>query len=67
MSDKTEGKGIGRRAFFRAVGTGAVAGAAITALAPGAAEAKPENADERKKARYRETDHIKTYYQTNRL
>jgi hypothetical protein len=67
MSDKTEGKGIGRRAFLRAVGTGAAAGAAIATLTPAAAEAKAENVEERKKARYRETDHVKTYYRTNRL
>ena len=57
-------KTLGRRGFFRLLGTGVAAGAA----APFAREATAdsENADEKRKARYRETDEVKTYYRVNR-
>lgn len=66
MTGKTESKGVARREFLRNVGVGSAAGVATVALGSGPAAAKPENADERKKARYRESDHVKTYYKTNR-
>ncbi len=55
---------VGRRQFFRALG----AGAAVTAVAPLATEAvaDSESNDEKRKARYRETDEVKTYYRVNR-
>ncbi len=56
-----------RRGFFKAAATGAV-GAAVAApvlLAGGEAEAR-QSAEERKKRRYQETDHVRTYYETNR-
>lgn len=55
---------LGRRQFFRALG----AGVAATATAPLAAEALAdgESDDERRKARYRESDEVKTYYRVNR-
>ena len=55
---------VGRRDFLRALG----AGAAVTAVAPLVNEAKAdtENNDEKRKARYKETDHVKTYYRVNR-
>ena len=56
---------VGRRAFLRVLG----AGATVAAAAPlGAAEAKAdtETNDEKRKARYRETDHVKTFYRVNR-
>lgn len=62
--DKTEG--VARRDFLRAAGLGAAATAAVAVAAPAKVEAA-ENAQERKKARYKETDHVKTYYATNRL
>jgi len=54
---------VGRRQFFRAIG-GVVAGAA----APLAQEAlaDSESDDEKRKARYRESDKVKTYYRVNR-
>jgi hypothetical protein len=55
---------FGRRGFFRLLGTGAAAGA-IAPLARGA-RADNENADEKRKARYRESDEVKTYYRVNR-
>ena len=57
---------LGRRDFLRAMGAGA--GLAITATAPlatGAAAAESEA--EQKKARYKETDHVKAYYKVNRF
>jgi hypothetical protein len=55
---------VGRREFLRAVGVGAAAAAA----APLATEAKAdtESNDEKRKARYKESDHVKTYYRVNR-
>ena len=34
--------------------------------APKKAWAKPETKEERKRSRYKETDHVKRYYETNR-
>jgi hypothetical protein len=61
---KSEPKTVGRRDFLRALG----AGAGVAVAAPLATEAKADsesNADKRK-ARYRETDHVKTFYRVNR-
>ena len=65
--DKTQNRTrVARRDFLRALGAGA--GVAATAAAPLASVAKAdsENNDEKRKARYKETDHIKTYYRVNR-
>jgi hypothetical protein len=53
-----------RRDFLKALG----AGAAITAAPPLAAEARAdsENGEEKRKARYKETDDVKAYYRVNR-
>ncbi len=58
--------GVGRRDFLRALGAGA--GVAATAAAPlaTAAKADSENNDEKRKARYKETDHVKAFYRVNR-
>jgi len=58
---KTE---VCRREFLRVAGVGAAA-AAATPLAT-AAKADTENNDEKRKARYNETAHVKKYYQVNR-
>ena len=57
---------VARRDFLRVLGAGA--GVADTAAAPlaGAAKADTENNDEKRKARYKETDHVKTFYRVNR-
>jgi hypothetical protein len=61
---KTERKTpVGRRQFFRAVG--GVAAAAVAPLAPDAL-ADSESDDDKRKARYRESDEVKTYYRVNR-
>ena len=55
---------VGRREFLRVLG----AGATVAAAAPLATEAKAdtETNDEKRKGRYKETDHVKTYYRVNR-
>lgn len=57
-------KQVGRRGFFRLVGTGV----AVGAIAPVAREAvaDSESDSDKRKARYRETDEVKTYYRVNR-
>ena len=62
---KSQGKlTFGRRQFFRVLGAGAAAGA----IAPLASEAQAdsESNDEKRKARYRESDEVKTFYRVNR-
>ncbi len=64
---KPEGKPtVGRREFLRVLGAGA--GVAATAAAPLATSAKAdtENNDEKRKARYKESDHVKMFYAVNR-
>jgi hypothetical protein len=56
--------GLGRRQFLRNVGVGAAAAAA--APLAGGALADTETNDEKRKARYKETDHVKAYYRVNR-
>jgi len=55
---------MGRRGFLRALGVGAAAGAAAP-LATGAV-ADSESSDEKRKPRYRESDHVKAYYRVNK-
>ena len=57
-------RNVGRRDFLRALGVGA--GAAATAPLATAAKADSETNDEKRKARYKETDHVKAYYRVNR-
>ena len=57
-------KSVGRRRFFRLIGTGVAAGATVP-LATGAS-ADSEKEDEKRKARYRESDEVKAYYRVNR-
>ncbi|HEY7458272.1 MAG TPA: twin-arginine translocation signal domain-containing protein [Xanthobacteraceae bacterium] len=55
---------VGRREFLRTLGAGA--GLAATAAVPLVTEAEAAESDaDRKKARYRETDHVKTFYRVN--
>ncbi len=58
---------VGRRDFLRKVGVGAVgAGATLAGPLVTPAQADSETNDEKRKARYQETDHVKTYYRVNR-
>jgi hypothetical protein len=56
---------VGRREFLRVLGAGAGA-AAVAPTLSGEARADSENDQEKRKARYKETDHIKAYYRVNR-
>ena len=55
---------VGRRDFLRALGAGAGVAAAAGAL-PTSARADSESNDEKRKSRYRETEHVKTFYRVN--
>lgn len=58
---KTE---VGRREFLRVAGVGAAAVAATPLVTE--AKADTENADEKRKARYKESEHVKAFYKVNR-
>jgi hypothetical protein len=61
---KSEKNTVARRDVLRALGGGvAVAGAAPLASV---AKADSETNDEKRKARYRETEEVKTFYRVNR-
>lgn len=55
---------LGRRGFLRTLGVGSVAVAAP--LVTDVAHADTETEDEKRKARYKETDHVKKFYSVNR-
>ena len=58
---------VGRRNFLRKVGIATVgAGATLATPLMVPAQADSENNDEKRKARYQETDHVKRYYRVNR-
>ncbi|MHC2335393.1 twin-arginine translocation signal domain-containing protein [Bradyrhizobium sp. USDA 4454] len=65
---KDERKTIaGRRDFLRKAGIGAIgAGATLATPLIAPAKADSETDDEKRKARYKETDHVKAYYRVNR-
>jgi hypothetical protein len=65
QQDKAQNKQVARRDFLRVLGAGAGAAAAAAPIAT-AARADTETNDEKRKARYKETDHVKTYYRVNR-
>ena len=62
--DKEKKTKVGRREFLRAMGAGA--GLAAAAPLASGAKADTENNDEKRKARYQETAHVKTFYRVNR-
>jgi hypothetical protein len=55
---------VGRREFLRVLGAGATVAAAVPLA--GEAKADTETNDEKRKARYKETDHVKAFYRVNR-
>jgi anaerobic selenocysteine-containing dehydrogenase len=67
MSKPNSDTKLDRRGFLKGIGTGA-AGAATVAAGVGAASPvfAAENAADKRKVRYRESDHVKKYYATNR-
>jgi hypothetical protein len=56
---------VGRREFLRTLGAGATVAVAAAPLV-GEARADTESNDEKRKSRYKETEHVKTYYRVNR-
>jgi hypothetical protein len=56
---------VGRRDVLRAFAAGASVAVAVGGAATPAA-ADSESDAEKRKARYRETDHVKTFYRVNR-
>ncbi|MFZ2135479.1 MAG: formate dehydrogenase [Xanthobacteraceae bacterium] len=56
----------GRRNFLCTLGLGATAAAATAAPLAKSAHADTESNEEKRKARYRETEHVKAYYRVNR-
>ena len=63
---KNEKKSLGRRDFLRALGAGAGVAAVTAAPLVTDAAADSETNDEKRKSRYKETDHVKTFYRVNR-
>ena len=57
---------LGRREFLRSLGAGATVAVAAAAPLVGEARADTESNDEKRKSRYRETEHVKTFYRVNR-
>jgi hypothetical protein len=57
---------LARREFLRTLGAGAAVAAAGAGAVTEVAHADTESNDEKRKARYRETEHVKTYYRVNR-
>lgn len=62
-NDKTM---IPRRDVLRVLVTGASAAAMTTTALTSPAVADTENTETKRKARYKETEHVKTYYRVNR-
>jgi hypothetical protein len=56
----------GRRHFLRTLGAGATVTATAPSLMVGRARADTESRDEKLKPRYRESEHVKTFYRVNR-
>lgn len=61
MKTRTEKQRVARRDLLKIAGLGGVAGAAAIASASGGAEAA--SAKDAKGSGYRETEHVRTYYE----
>ena len=57
---------VGRRDFLRTLGAGATLAAAAAGPSSERASADSESSNEKRKSRYRETEHVKAYYRVNR-
>ena len=62
--ERKHGVKVGRRDVLRVLGAGAGVAAAAGSLATGA-RADSESNDEKTKSRYRETEHVKSFYRVN--
>ncbi|MFZ4531730.1 MAG: twin-arginine translocation signal domain-containing protein [Alsobacter sp.] len=65
MTDRDGAKALHRRQFLTLGATGAAAAAATLPLAAVPAEAASWK-DDKRKARYRESEHVKAFYRVNR-
>ena len=69
MKNKVAGAGVDRRGFLKTLGNGAAGSAAAVAgavvVGTDVADAAESAADKVKK-RYRDSDHVKTFYRVNR-
>jgi hypothetical protein len=64
MKEQHSKQAVGRRDFLRVLAAGAGAAAAGAPLSAGA---QPKESDDvKRKARYRESDHVKAFYRVNR-
>jgi hypothetical protein len=63
--DKPQKKTVARRDFLRvlAAGAGAAAGSTVPLTSPAAAA---ESDQEKRKARYKESEHVKAFYRVNK-
>jgi len=61
MKSREEGQKVARRDLLKLAGLGGVAGAAFVAKSGGKAQAATESI--RKDSGYRETEHVRTYYE----
>ena len=70
MSKSKAELNLDRRGFLKGIGTGAAGAAGAATVAAGVVASTPasaiESAADKKKVRYRESDHVKKYYATNR-
>jgi hypothetical protein len=57
---------LGRRDFLRTLGAGASVAVAGAEPLASDARADTESNDEKRKSRYKETEHVKTFYRVNR-
>jgi hypothetical protein len=65
MTRKTDDKALDRRGFFRTVGGATTVAVAAVASPLVATDAEAQASDDERKARYRESDHVKAFYRTN--
>lgn len=68
MTKANSKRGVDRRNLLKGLSTGAtgVAGVAIAGIGLGEPAAAAESDSEKRKARYKLTDHVKAFYRTNR-
>lgn len=66
MTDRKDQPAMGRRGFLGAIGGLASVAAAAAVVAAPPAQAQAVSRDDKLRARYRETDHVKAFYRTAR-
>lgn len=64
MTEPARNTGFARRQFLHALGIAAASATSVPLLLNNA-NADDETPDEKRKARYQESDHVKTFYRVN--